>query len=78
MEKSINLQIEDVKNQLYEVINKSKLPISFMYYLMKDLMQDLTDVYNQTLTNEYNQYQEEQKKEDEEETTMNDAETTGV
>lgn len=45
MEKDINLVVEDVKAQIIDTINHSGLPISVVYYIMKDIMYDLDANY---------------------------------
>lgn len=45
MERDINLVIEDVKAQIIDTINHSGLPISVVYYIMKDVMYDLDANY---------------------------------
>lgn len=49
MEKDINLQIEDLKNDCVNLINQSGLPISVAYYLFKDIMVDLQTSYENYL-----------------------------
>lgn len=49
MEKDINLQIEDLKNDCVSLINQSGLPISVAYYLFKDIMVDLQTSYENYL-----------------------------
>ena len=62
----MNMTIEELKQQLYELVNNSGLPFSVVYYLFKDFMNELTNAYNETLNNEFKAYQEEQKKKEEE------------
>lgn len=65
MEKSFNMKVEELKENLLKAINGSGLPLSSVYYLFKDLMQDLTDTYITNLNNEYRQYTEEEKENEE-------------
>lgn len=65
MEKTINIKTEELKNQFFELINNSQLPISNVYYLFKDIMQELTEFYNKILADELKQAQEELQKENE-------------
>jgi len=67
MEKTINIKIEEIKNELFNIVNNSGLPFSAIYYLFKDFMNDLTNAYNETLNNEYQRYKEEEQKESENE-----------
>lgn len=62
---TINIKTEELKNQFFELINNSQLPISTVYYLFKDIMQELTKFYNEILTDELKQAQEELKKQNE-------------
>lgn len=59
---TINIKTEELKNHFFELINNSQLPISTVYYLFKDIMQELTEFYNKILTDELKQAQEELKK----------------
>ena len=62
---TINIKTEELKNQFFELINNSQLPISNVYYLFKDIMQELTEFYNKILADELRQAQEELKKQNE-------------
>lgn len=62
---TINIKTEELKTQFFELINNSQLPISLVYYLFKDIMQELTDFYNKILADELEQAQEELQKENE-------------
>lgn len=55
------MKMEQLKADIYEAINKSRLPIDCVYYLLKDIFGELTSLYNQQLA------QEEKNKEEKEE-----------
>lgn len=44
--------LNDFKNQIIEVINSSNLTIDGIYYVMKDIMYDITNQYNILLQKE--------------------------
>lgn len=49
MEKDINLQIEEFRQTIIDTVNRSGLPISVAYYILKDVMIDFTDSYKNYL-----------------------------
>lgn len=49
--KDINLAIEGLKLTIYQIINKSELPIGTVYYILKDVCNDLEKTYNEVLKN---------------------------
>ena len=59
---TINTKAEELKIQFFELINNSQLPISLVYYLFKDIMQELTDFYNKILQEEFDRAKEEEEK----------------
>lgn len=52
MEDSINIKTEEFKQNLYNLINQSNLPISNVYYVMKDVFKELEGIYLNTLQQE--------------------------
>lgn len=48
----LNLQIEQFKNDIYNVLNNSNLLIGTAYYVMKDILYDLEKNYVQSLRSE--------------------------
>lgn len=60
MERDINLVIEEVKTQVINTINQSGLPISVVYYIMKDVMNGLDTTYSDYIKQAYNQEMEQQ------------------
>lgn len=49
MEKDINLQVEEFRQTIIDTVNRSGLPISVAYYILKDIMVDFTDSYKNYL-----------------------------
>lgn len=54
----MNLQIYELVQNLSNLINNSQLPIGIVYYIIKDIYQQMQELYNQQVTNEYNAQQE--------------------
>lgn len=48
---NINLQSEEFKNNLYSLITSSELPIANVYYILKIVLQQTEDAYNQVIEN---------------------------
>lgn len=63
MEKTINIKTEELRIQFFNLINNCQLPISSVYYLFKDIMQELTDFYDKTMAEEIKQVKQELQKE---------------
>ncbi len=57
---NINIQTENTKNQIINILNNAEMPISLIYYMMKDLLKDIENQY-------YNQVAIEQKQAEKEE-----------
>lgn len=51
---TINLQIEQFKSNVLDLINNSKLPVAVVYYIFKDIQRDLDEVYSDALRREAN------------------------
>lgn len=60
-----NLQIEMLKRNLIKSISDSELPIGVVHYIVKDILQDLTETYDEYLNEAYKKLQEENQKEEE-------------
>jgi len=43
------MQLNDLKNNIAQIINDSNLPVDAVYYVMKDIMNELTVVYNRQI-----------------------------
>lgn len=50
-----NSLLNNLKNDLAETIKKSGLPIGIIYYIVKDLLNEITETYKDTLLLEANQ-----------------------
>lgn len=62
------MRMYDFKNKLAEMINQSGLSIEEVYYIWKDLFDEITINYNSVIKQEQQQVQkEEENKEDDEE-----------
>ena len=59
----MNLQIENVKQNIIDVINNSQLPIGVIHYLLKDISKEVANEYNKTLMFEQQQRQQKQQNE---------------
>lgn len=51
----MNLQIENVKQQVINVINNSNLPIGTIYYMFKDILNEVGTEYDRALASERQQ-----------------------
>ena len=51
-EKSINMKTEEFRSALFNIINQSNLPVSIVYYVYKDVGQELENIYYGTLNSE--------------------------
>lgn len=50
-----NSLLNNFKNDLANTIKKSGLPIGIVYYIVKDLLSEITETYKETLLLEANQ-----------------------
>lgn len=53
------MRMNDFKNRLLNIINESKLSIEEVYYIWKDLFDEISMTYNNTIIQEQNQKKEE-------------------
>ena len=60
---NINLQCTELRNNIAQEINNSGLPITMVYYMMKDLMVELESVNNAVIAKERAEAQQNEKKE---------------
>ena len=58
------MELDKLKNEITESINNSKLPIDAIYYVIKDLFNEVVYLYNQQIQKEQNQKEEGEKKEE--------------
>lgn len=56
---SINTSINIFKNNIADVIRNAQLPVGVLYYVLKDVTNDIKDIYKETLQNEMQEIQEE-------------------
>lgn len=49
--RDINLIIEDFKHSIVDTVNQSGLPIGIVYYVMKDIMNELVNNYETYIEN---------------------------
>lgn len=61
----MNLQIENVKQNIIDIINNSGLPIGVINYLFKDISREVANEYNRALSFEQQQKKEQELKEKE-------------
>ncbi|HHV10414.1 MAG TPA: hypothetical protein GXX75_09085 [Clostridiales bacterium] len=58
MEKGINLQIHELKENMTQVINDAKLPIAVVQMALFELTAQVNNISAQTIENERKAYQE--------------------
>ena len=46
-----NFQLEQLKTKIYEQLNSSKLPLGAIFYLMKDIYNNLNNQYIMSINN---------------------------
>lgn len=46
---NFNTQLNNLKTDLINTINQSGVPVGAVYYLLKDILSEVTDTYKQTL-----------------------------
>ena len=63
---SINYSIEKLKNEIYKSINNSNLPVGIIYLLIKDMLRDIQEAYQNAYLQEINSQMQENIKELEE------------
>ena len=56
--KGFNTYINDFKRNLVNEINQSGLPVGIIYYILKDLLHDIEEAYQNVLVNEKNNIEE--------------------
>lgn len=62
--KTVNLLIEDLKNNLIADVQNSNLPLGICYYIAKDIFKELESAYFTTLNKEVKNYLASQKEEE--------------
>lgn len=46
---NFNIKLNTLKNDLVNTIKQSEIPVGVVYFLLKDLLNDVANVYKQTL-----------------------------
>lgn len=54
--KKENLKIDNLKNMIIRDINFSNLPIGIAYYILKDIFNEITKLYNEQVEKEYKEF----------------------
>ena len=49
---SVNYSIETLRQNIYDVINKSQMPIGVAYFVFKDIFADITNAYQNAVQDE--------------------------
>ena len=62
--KKDNLKIDNLKNMIIRDINFSNLPIGIAYYILKDIFNEITKLYNEQVEKEYKEFCDLMNKED--------------
>lgn len=47
---NINQQIENTRQELINTLNNSQLPIGIVYYILKDIMTEVNNMYQTSLS----------------------------
>lgn len=75
--RGIDLKADNFKTQLISITNNSNLPPSLIMYILKDIYEEVVDLYNKTVSQQYNQMcemvKEESVAEDQEEAAAADS-----
>lgn len=78
MEKPASLLIQETRNNILNILNESKLHLSILELIMKDIMNDVTNASTRVKSKELEEYNnkvlEEAKNNAEDEQTQNNAE----
>lgn len=54
--KGLDLQVDMYKNNLVNLINNSNLPLSITYFLLKDILVEVENLYTQNVQKQYQEY----------------------
>lgn len=71
MEISINTNINLFRKNIAEAINVSQLPVGVLYYLLKDILSEVGNIYEETLKKESEEIQKQLEKEEKEDIKEN-------
>lgn len=62
---TINLKVEQFKNQIYDLINQNELPISLTYYIFKEITENIEKAQKIAVKRELDQLKKQQQKQEE-------------
>lgn len=57
---SVNLQIDKLKEQLTDIINNAHLPVGVIKFIIKDLYNEIEDIYERAVAQEKAQQSKEE------------------
>jgi len=46
---NVNQKLESARDSIMQVIGTSELPVGAVYYMLKDVIRDIEDIYNTSL-----------------------------
>ena len=49
MDENFNIKMLSLKQNIVKLVGESELPVGVVYYILKDLFEDITNVYNQSI-----------------------------
>lgn len=75
--RGFDLKVEHFNTQLINLINSSNLPVSVIYYILKDTTDELNRLYKQTAEEQYQEFCEAAKQISEEEKQSSSEEIQG-
>lgn len=61
--RGFDLQVDNFKQQLISLINQSNMPSVIIYYVLKDLLLESENLYNNTVSKQYTDFCEKTKQE---------------
>lgn len=70
MENNFNLKIDVFRQQLLQIISNSNLPVSVIVYIIKDIYNEINDLYRQAVMNEYEESIAAQKEQEEQDNAI--------
>lgn len=70
MENNFNLKIDVFRQQLLQIISNSNLPVSVVVYIIKDIYNEINDLYKQAVMNEYEESVAAQKEQEEQDNAI--------
>ena len=49
MDENFNIKMLSLKQNIVKLVGESELPVGVVYYILKDLFEDITNAYNQSI-----------------------------